>query len=224
MDTITRRPSLTESVIAQLQKKLSDGDWPVGTKIPTESELTTTLGVSRTPVREAIRALAQLGLLESRQGDGTYVIATSSDAVALQRRLRSADVRQVIAVRRGLDMVAAREAALNRREADIDALRSAFDARSRAVAEKDEAGFIDADVAFHVAVARASHNSVLIDMYLGFERHLRGTVDSGDCFGDHMSERHRELLDAVVGEDAKAATLSALALLDDQESALDERA
>lgn len=224
MDTIKRRPSLTDSVVVQLQERISNGEWPLGSRIPSEAELTSALGVSRTPVREAIRALAQLGLLESRQGDGTYVIATNDADVALQRRLENADVLQVIAVRRGLDMVAAREAAFNRQEEDIVAMTRAFDARSAAVAAKDEKSFVDADVEFHVAVAHASHNTVLIDLYPGFERHLRGAVQSGDCFGDALSVRHRELLDAIVNRDATAATISALGLLDDQERTLGDSA
>src|SRR5688572_18091947 len=108
------RVSLVDTVVDRLRNEIVTGAWPVGTRIPTEAELVEALGVSRPSVREGVRALAQVGLLESRQGDGTYVIADNETAVALKHALHVADVREVLTVRRALDVVAAREAASRR--------------------------------------------------------------------------------------------------------------
>ena len=71
--TSPRREPLADQVIAQLRTQITSGEWPVGSRIPTEVELVEQLGVARNTVREAVRALAHNGLLDIRQGSGTYV-------------------------------------------------------------------------------------------------------------------------------------------------------
>lgn len=75
--TSPRRSALADQVIAQLRAQITSGEWPMGSRIPTEPELVEQLGVARNTVREAVRALAHNGLLDIRQGSGTYVVATS---------------------------------------------------------------------------------------------------------------------------------------------------
>ena len=121
------RVSLVDAVVDRLRGEIRSGNWQVGSKIPTEAKLVETLGVSRPSVREAVRSLVQLGLLETRQGDGTYVVAEDEMTVALQHAIEAADEAEVLAVRRALDVLAAREAALHRTDADLAALRVALD-------------------------------------------------------------------------------------------------
>jgi DNA-binding FadR family transcriptional regulator len=106
------RTSVVDTVVAKLRDEIRNGSWPVGCKIPTEAKLVGTLGVSRPSVREAVRALVQLGLLEARQGDGTYVIADDETTVALKQVVGAADVGEAHVVRHGLDMLAAHNALL----------------------------------------------------------------------------------------------------------------
>ena len=73
----TRRTGLVDQVISQLRAQIDSGEWGVGDRIPTESELSDQLEVGRNTVREAVRALAHAGLLEIRQGAGTFVRASS---------------------------------------------------------------------------------------------------------------------------------------------------
>ncbi|EPJ37730.1 putative Exu regulon transcriptional regulator [Streptomyces afghaniensis 772] len=86
-----RRSALSEQVIAALRAQITSGEWPVGSRIPTEPELVEQLGVARNTVREAVRALSHNGLLDIRQGSGTYVVATSELAGVMQRRFAGAD-------------------------------------------------------------------------------------------------------------------------------------
>ncbi|EWM16430.1 GntR-family transcriptional regulator, partial [Kutzneria sp. 744] len=95
----TRRTGLVDQVIEQMRKAISSGEWPVGQRIPAEPELVSALGVGRNTVREAVRALAHAGLLEVRQGDGTFVRATSELSGAV-RRLVGDELREVLEVRR----------------------------------------------------------------------------------------------------------------------------
>src|ERR1044072_4487498 len=85
--TSPQRSALADQVISQLRAQITSGDWPVGSRIPTEPELVEQLGVARNTVREAVRALARNGLLDIRQGAGTYVVAHSELAGVMHRRV-----------------------------------------------------------------------------------------------------------------------------------------
>src|SRR5215216_7718561 len=94
-----QRTPLVDQVIAQLRGQIATGEWPVGSRIPTEPELVELLGVARNTVREAVRALAHNGLLDIRQGSGTYVVATSELAGVMHRRFADADPRHIAELR-----------------------------------------------------------------------------------------------------------------------------
>lgn len=134
-----RRGGLVDQVIGQLRSAITGGEWPVGARIPPESELASSLEVGRNTVREAVRALSHGGLLEVRQGDGTYVRATTELSGAL-RTLCGPELREVLEVRRTLEVEAARMAAARRTDADLTVLRAALDERDRAVAAVAECG------------------------------------------------------------------------------------
>ncbi|MDP9868495.1 MULTISPECIES: FadR/GntR family transcriptional regulator [Streptosporangium] len=214
------RTTLVDSAIRELREEISSGVWPVGTKIPSESQLAEMLGVSRLSVREAVRVLVHAGLLTTRQGDGTYVTATDESEVALKRRLDRAATMDIIDVRRGLDLVAARLAAERRTPEDLDALRETLERRTTAHQAIDLDAFADADLGFHLSIAAASHNPVLLDLYRGMSEAVRDTL-----LRDHCMERavlssdssHQELYEAIEAGDAAGAVKIALAILDEQE-------
>jgi DNA-binding FadR family transcriptional regulator len=217
------RVSLVDAVVDRLREEIRAGNWPVGSKIPTEAKLVAAYGVSRTSVREAVRSLVQLGLLETRQGDGTYVVAEDEVAAVLQHAIDAAAENEVIVVRRALDVLAAREAANNRSAEDVVILRAALAARRTAVIEGDPAAFIDHDVAFHLGVARASKNSLLFGLYQSFERSLRDSVGRANCFAivdDPHGTVHDDLLLAIEHRDPPAAIAAATSVLDDHQQQL----
>src|ERR687886_1754612 len=81
-----RRGGLIERVIEQLREQIVAGPWAIGARTPTEAELAQLTGTSRNTVREAVQSLVHAGLLERRQGSGTYVLAASELAGAVSRR------------------------------------------------------------------------------------------------------------------------------------------
>ncbi|MGB8256042.1 MAG: GntR family transcriptional regulator, partial [Pseudonocardiaceae bacterium] len=119
-----RRGSLAELATRQLHDQVTSGTWPVGSRIPAETELAVQLGVGRSTVREAVRALVHVGLLESRQGAGTFVRALST--AGWEPLVRRAAVLEVYEVRGGLEFQAARLAATRRTEADIERIDAAL--------------------------------------------------------------------------------------------------
>lgn len=222
-----QRRSLVDTVVSEIEHAISEGRWVVGDRLPSEAELTATLGVSRPSVREAVRSLVQLGLLESRQGDGTYLIATDPTEVALRRALDSADSREVIRVRRALDALAAREAAEYRSAADVEQLTELLEARRLAIMAGDTQAFAEADVAYHLGIANASGNRLLSGIYASFDGSLRESVTDASCLAQgtdpDRADMHVTLLRAIAAQDPDAAQAAALGVLEQQERLLDEQ-
>ncbi|MGR6916893.1 FadR/GntR family transcriptional regulator [[Actinomadura] parvosata] len=166
------RPSpLVEQATEHLREQITQGEWPVGTRLPGENALAKTLGVGRSTVREALRALAGAGLVQARQGSGVFVIATEP-AEEWPARLRRAAITDVYEVRVIVETQAARLAAGRRTDEDVAALESALRERERAAAG-DDAAFVDADIALHAAVVAAAGNPVLSDLFAEFAPALR---------------------------------------------------
>ncbi|TVT22179.1 FadR family transcriptional regulator [Amycolatopsis acidiphila] len=211
----TRRTGLVDQVIGQLRDAIAQGEWPVGQRIPTETALAETLGVGRNTVREAIRALSHSGLLEVRQGDGTYVRATSEVSGAV-RRLCGSELREVLQVRRSLEVEGARLAATARSDEDLARLTELLDARDRAQNENSHEDFVRADTEFHFMVVHCGHNRLLTELYRGLTETVTASVAATSY--DHLTERvaigHRGLLTAIADRDPARAAAEAGGFLD----------
>lgn len=207
-----RRAGLVDQVIEQIRQTVAAGEWPVGGRIPNEAVLVESLGVGRNTVREAVRALAHAGILEVRQGDGTYVRATSEVSGAL-RRLCGAELRDVLQVRRGLEVEGARLAAANRTDADIAQLQTLLAHRDECVRDGRTDEFARADVEFHLAVVASSHNPILTELYRGLIEVITASIASTQETPVHIVD-HGLLLDHIVGGDVDLAARTAGELLD----------
>lgn len=211
-----QRTSLVDQAIEAMRSEIASGTWPVGDKIPTEPELVESLGIGRNCLREATRALVHAGLLETRQGAGTYVRATSELAGALRRRLSGAELLELLEVRRALEVEAARLAALRRTDAEAVELRRLLDEGTgmRLAGEIDR--FVAADVALHRAIVAASGNAMLSDLYDDFSTALpdairTNAVDAGP--GDELG-LHDALIEAIAARDPGAAQAATVGMLD----------
>ncbi|MGZ0145983.1 FadR/GntR family transcriptional regulator [Kribbella sp. WER1] len=201
------RTGLVDQVITSMQQMISTNEWPIGERIPTEPELVAALGVGRNTVREAVRALAHSGVLEARQGDGTYVLAPSELPAVLRRRLEEAELRSVIEVRRAYETEAARLAASRRTSEDLEILERACAARDEAWRAGEIEGFVEADVAFHLAVVETAKNPLLSELYGAFADMTRVSVAAviGPELHDGNYVDHSQLLAAIRAQDADAA-------------------
>ncbi|MCK9899614.1 FadR family transcriptional regulator [Frankia sp. Cpl3] len=207
-----RSTSLIDQAIQRLREQIISGEWPVGTRLPGEATLAATLGVGRSTVREALRALAGAGLVRSRQGAGVFVIATQP-AQDWQDMLRRAEVSDVYEVRMLVEVQAARLAAQRRTDADVAALRGALEGRRNAAVGGDDRAFVDADIALHTAVVAAAHNPVLDGLFAEFLPTLsRGLTELVDLLGlratevNHGDAAHAALVDAVAAGDGERAS------------------
>ncbi|MER7212879.1 FCD domain-containing protein [Streptosporangium sp. NPDC000239] len=212
LNPLTRSP-LADQAARTLREQVASGRWPVGTRLPGENELAKQLGVGRSTVREAIRALAGAGMLQTRQGSGVFVVAVRP-VEDLRTTLRRASAVHLFEVRALLEVEAAGLAALRRDDDDLTALDHALAARHAAALGGDEE-FVAADVALHAAVVAAAHNPVLTELFSAFEPALRdGLVDLVRLLPlrhdrpDPGADSHTALVDAVRrGEAGRASEI-----------------
>jgi DNA-binding FadR family transcriptional regulator len=211
----TRRTGLVDQVIEQMRQAIVSGSWPVDQRIPPEPELVSALGVGRNTIREAVRALSHAGLLDVRQGNGTFVRATSEITGAL-RRLYGAQLREVVQVRRLLEVEGARLAAVHRTDEDATELAALLAARDQAMAERRWEEAAENDTQFHLAVVRCSHNSLLSELHLGLTDVIRASVATAlESDLDIEYVHHSALVRAIQAGDPEAATRESHAVLDD---------
>ena len=197
---------------------IASGELRAGDRLPIEKELAAQLGVSRGSLREAVRSLATLGVLETRQGDGTYVTQLDPGSLlrplefwaGLQEATQSVDL---LAVRRVLETESAGLAAVRLTDAEFDDLEkilSDIDSELASGNLEPEA-FINADAAFHRHIAVASGNpalAALIDSLM--TRTLRGrlwrAITERDSLGEAHAD-HRAILAALRTRDAERARI-----------------
>ena len=171
-------------------------------------------GSGRAP--EAVRALAHNGLLDIRQGSGTYVVATSELAGVMRRRFVEAPQNDVVEVRRALEASAAGLAAVRRTEEDLRHLDALLETREKAWADGARDAFVTADAAFHLAVVAAAHNEVLGGLYADLAEVIRASLRAHfpDCaLRPEQYVDHARLVEAIRGGDAAAASTEAAAYI-----------
>jgi DNA-binding FadR family transcriptional regulator len=212
-----RSPTLATQVAKQLEALISSGEWPIGRRIPPESELMALLGVSRNTLREGLRSLAHVGMLESRVGDGTYVRAFSELEAPLVRRAQRAGPADAVELRAILERGAARLAAFRRTPADSANLRQLLQQQREAGLAGNRTAYAEADSALHRAVLACTGNGLLAEVY----DHLGGALKlsvSPELWDRALALReinlHAALVEAIAAGDEVAAERAATRLLE----------
>ena len=211
-----RRPRrLATAVVEELVDRIVSDELVTGDSLPTEPVLCETFGVSRTVVREAVKALEAMRLVTVQQGQGTRV-RPLADWDLLNHTVLSAVVRQdagnsiledLVDVRRALEAQMAGQAATNATEADRAAITQCMIALDDSI--DDATAYLTADVAFHDAIMAASRNrlgramihTVTVEAY----RSMRFV---GDPSREHIrltNEAHQRIHEAVLAGDSEAA-------------------
>ncbi|WP_369213407.1 FadR/GntR family transcriptional regulator [Streptomyces flavofungini] len=216
ISTPRRSASLSAQLVDSLRRHIDSGGWPVGTRIPPEAALIDELGVGRSTLREALGALAHLGLLEARVGDGTYVVASSELQSVMVRRASAAERDNVLELRTVLEEYASGAAALRRSEDQLDRLKELLADADAACAGADVTAAGDVDALFHRAVVRASGNDLLVEVYDHLGTALTATLGGlpWDAVGaERHASLHRRLVDAIEERDEHGAREAAAAIV-----------
>jgi len=205
---LLQRHNLADAVVSKLQQQLSLGEYQPGEKLPSEPELMEQFGVGRSTIREAIRILANTGSLSVRQGSGTFVELQEGISEPLSQRLRRADAGDLDEVRQLLEVKIAEKAAMHRSKKDIARMKELLQKRDAAAKAGDTEAAIRSDIQFHIAIAAASRNDILADLYRTFAeqmtRHFR-EVHSDTVSFIKTQHWHESLLDSIVEQDPKKA-------------------
>jgi GntR family transcriptional repressor for pyruvate dehydrogenase complex len=202
---------LYEQIVHQIEQRIAAGDLKVGEQLPPEKELAEQFGVSRTAVREAVKALREKRLVEIRPGKGTFIMNGAPETMRhsldliMKFKAGRSDM-HLVEVREILEPGIAALAATRITDETIQLMRNAVDIMDTALEDVDM--FVEADLDFHLALAEATQNPlipILIDSVIDMLREQRkrtGLVRGGLERGQY---HHKRILEAVMRRDPEAS-------------------
>jgi GntR family transcriptional repressor for pyruvate dehydrogenase complex len=216
MSRIQLGASLSEKLAQTLEKSIRQGTLKTGEKLPTENALVDTHGVSRTVVREAFSRLKTLGLIETRQGSGSFVKALPQPDARKLKLIPDGSVDavlKVVEVRRALEAESAALAAERRTTKSLQKIKQAMRALDKAVASGGDG--VSEDVAFHAAIAQAANNPFLLDTLAYLNQFLenatrvtRANEATRADLEEAVRHEHQAIIDAIEASDVKAARIA----------------
>jgi DNA-binding FadR family transcriptional regulator len=212
--TVTRE-ALPDQIAARVISLIGERHLKPGDRLPPERELAQAMGVSRSSLREALRALSLLGVTEMRHGDGTYLTALDPDALmrpfGLVLALSDGQMQELFEARRVIEPGLAALAAARADDETVEALRLCVGESAATV--DDEEAFMQADLELHSLIARAASNSILwhvIGSISGMGVASRRRTNPLPGLREQSVEDHRALVAALEARDPDAAAAAML--------------
>jgi GntR family transcriptional regulator, transcriptional repressor for pyruvate dehydrogenase complex len=211
MYKIVRSSRLYEQIVQQVEESIHKGAMKPGDQLPPERELAQQFGVSRTAVREAVKALREKGLVEAYPGRGTFITDGTSYSMrqSLDRMLRVGQAEGsgfLAEVREILEPEIAGMAATRADAEDLVSMREQI--RTMDEARKDPDAFIEADLDFHLTLAEAAANPIilsLIDSIVGLLREQRMSIFQVEGGPERGQYHHKKILEAIEHKDPAGA-------------------
>jgi GntR family transcriptional repressor for pyruvate dehydrogenase complex len=210
LQAIGRREQPSTEIARHLLRYLLSGHLSPGQKIPSERKLAEDLNIGRSTLREAIKSLSLLGLLDVRQGDGTYLSSSTSDLLpdVIEWGLMLGERRldDIVETRSHLEVIAAGMAAQRCTPAHLESMRALVEVMENA--GQDVATFVKADADFHLELARATGNEIIASLSSSMTSLLRVWATRGVRAAGETStsaKEHRPILAAVTSGDVNAA-------------------
>ena len=200
------RTSTTELIIQKIKRLLIERKLKPGDPLPSENQLTLTMGVSRGSIREAMKVLSAFGVVEIRRGDGTYIATSANprifDPLVLSLLVHNTDPEELIQLRALIELDVARTVIRNATDAQVAELRTVHERLALAIAEgtssDDELNGMD--VAFHRTMARIAGNHLLENIYNFIIDLFAPTINARS--GAHT---HRRIVEAIERRDESLA-------------------
>ncbi|MDE2289684.1 FadR/GntR family transcriptional regulator [Pandoraea sp.] len=219
------RYRLSDAVYDQLEKMIAEGTLESGETLPSERDLAQQLGVSRPSLREALLKLASRGLINER-ATGGYVVANATgpilaEPLAQLMARQSKTVNDIFELRECLESMAVRLAALRANRTDLKHLAAVIDSLEQTYREPSGASAASSlpelDARFHLEVARATHNVVLIHTMQAIFNLIQHSIektyehfDVRDVDLAHLVGQHRTIYEAIAAHDPEAAQQAVL--------------
>jgi GntR family transcriptional repressor for pyruvate dehydrogenase complex len=218
-----RPKKISEEIVDQIKNLISIGELKPGERIPSERDMANLLGVSRPSVREAIMVLEAMGLVESRQGGGTFVRSLAEAALAdpLTSMVEGNPnlLHALLEVRMGLEGWSAKLAASRITEEEIDSLSSYV----REMEIQSSKGGWDShlDARFHYAITAATHNTIQLHVLDTIRGLWHATIELAltefyrrEGYLEALMEQHRAIFEAIRGRDGDKAQREMMAHLE----------
>lgn len=207
MYKVIQASRLYEQIVQQIEESILKGELCEGSQLPAERDLAKQFGVSRTAVREAIKALQEKGLVDAFPGRGTFITIGTSNSLrrSLDRIIKSGEPGgwgHLVEVREILEPEIAALAAVRATDQDLAALREACDVMNDAGCDAD--AFIEADLDFHLALAEAAANPIvlsLIDSIVALLREQRLLIFRREGGPERGQHHHKRILEAIERHD-----------------------
>ena len=211
MYKIVRSSRLYELIVQQVEESIRKGELKAGDQLPPERELADQFGVSRTAVREAVKALREKGLVEAYPGRGTFITSDTSNTIrlTLDRMIKAGQLEgtlQLVEVREILEPEIAALAAARANDETLREMHEAVGIMDKA--RQDPDAYIEADLDFHLALAEAAANPIilsLIDSIIGVLREQRMRIFKVEGGPQRGQYHHKRILEAVQNRDASGA-------------------
>jgi GntR family transcriptional regulator, transcriptional repressor for pyruvate dehydrogenase complex len=213
---------LYEEIVEQIKQLITGGKLKPGDKLLAERELADQFQVSRASVREAIRTLEMLGVIDIRPGEGTFVRSSGADDIirplAMFLAVERASLLDMYEMRRIFETATARLAAERASLEEIDQIGAAVEGMRERINVKDPEKGEEFDVAFHYAVAEATHNSLLTKLFktVSEEFHKANSVARRQLYlhkpenAQKLIDQHSEIFEAIRSHSPKAAAKAML--------------
>lgn len=206
-----KRQSLADEVAGRMEQQITRGAYKPGDQLPTEPELMQHFGVGRSSIREAVKILVNRGMVKVQQGVGMFIITTEPKE-SLSNKLMGAHYQDLNEVRLLLEVKIAEKAAIHRNAKDLSKMKTFLKDRARFAKEKNMEATIQADINFHTAIAEASGNPILIDLYKTIATHMKQSFmnrykDTSRFLSSQ--DLHEGLLESITDKDPARALIMA---------------
>lgn len=204
-----------EEIKDQLQRMIVEGKLKVGDKLPSTKEMSESFGVGRSTTREALSALKAMGLIEIRQGGGCRVINNSPVEILIPElnslRMNRETLIELLEARQALEVSNAAAAALRRTEEDLFEFNSIILDMKQSIGQHMEGE--RTDLLFHLLLARASHNSIMLKLFESIANQLETAIRevrrvelySNQKVAERLYLEHLAIYDAVSKQDSELA-------------------
>lgn len=209
MLTPIKNVKVYEIIMNQIKDIVRSGELKRGDKLPSERDLALKLNVSRTSVREAIKALETLGLIESRHGEGNYIRNDFEDILleplSIVFMLLGSDNNEILQLRNVIEPEVAKIAAENITDEEIEKIEDIIEKLSTT---KDSKECASLDKEFHYSIAKASKNHLLSTIVFSVSSLIEEYIDESKMYEidrEKVINDHKIILEAIISHDSKKA-------------------
>ncbi|QUI21612.1 FadR family transcriptional regulator [Vallitalea pronyensis] len=204
-----KKESVVDTIVKQMSDAIISGQLKPGDKIPTENELMTTLGVGRNSVREAVKMLSAIGVLEIRRGDGTYikdkVDISKVDILFYSIILEKSSKEQVLEARQSIEELILQLIVNKVSQEEIEMLSTMQQDLSKALSDHNHTLAANLDLKFHCALADLTKNPIISRMAKSimelFHFSIKKTIESQHVLDFIHNNHHDNMIDILKTKD-----------------------